>query len=161
MDRLLIIWQEILKIHPDWTLDIYGTNSLDLKNTADQMGITSSISFFEPVQNIEDCYRNTSIYLITSRFEAFPMVLLEAMACGLPCIAYDCPCGPKAIIDEGETGFLIEDNNVAQFVKQLDILMKDENLRGKMGEKAKLSTQKYNLETIMKIWHEFFIEIKK
>lgn len=161
LDRLLVIWQEITKLHPDWTLEIYGSNTADLKKTAEQMGIDATVLFFDPVKNIEERYREASIYVMTSRYEGFPMVLLEAMACGLPCIAYDCPCGPRAIIDEGENGFLIDDNAIALFVTKLNFLIKDESVRKAIGEKAKLSSEKYHIDAIMETWHQLFIAIKK
>jgi glycosyltransferase involved in cell wall biosynthesis len=61
--------------------------------------------FHKPVQDIEHKYVEASFYLMTSRFEGFGMVLIEAMASGLPCVAYDCPCGPRGVLTHGEDGF--------------------------------------------------------
>jgi glycosyltransferase involved in cell wall biosynthesis len=84
------------------------------------------------------------------------MVLIEAMAMGLPCVAYDCPCGPRAIIQNNENGFLVENGNLDSFVQQLELLIEDENLRIQMGEKAQESIQIYDLECIMHQWKSLF-----
>jgi glycosyltransferase involved in cell wall biosynthesis len=84
------------------------------------------------------------------------MVLIEAMASGLPCVAYDCPIGPRAIINDGVNGFLIEDGNVDSFVQKLDLLIEDENLRIKMGKNAQESVKKYDLDSIMQQWKSLF-----
>ena len=90
---------------------------------------------------------------MTSRFEGFGMVLIEAMASGLPCIAYDCPCGPRAIIENNSNGFLIEDGNENQFIQTLENLIENEILRIDMGNKAKISVNKYQIEAIMEEWN--------
>jgi glycosyltransferase involved in cell wall biosynthesis len=96
---------------------------------------------------------------MTSHYEGFPMVLLEAMASGLPCIAYDCPCGPRAIIQNNENGFLIENGNIDAFVQKMQLLIEDDIMREQMGHNAKNSVSKYDLETIMQQWKLLFEEL--
>ena len=90
---------------------------------------------------------------MTSRFEGFGMVLIEAMASGLPCIAYDCPCGPRTIIENKTNGLLIENGNKNQFVQALENLIEDENQRFEMGKNAKSSINKYQIDAIMNSWN--------
>jgi glycosyltransferase involved in cell wall biosynthesis len=154
-DRLLEIWKKIIVNYPDWNLTIYGKSNsdFDLVALAKKLTIENNITFHEPVKNIEEKYLEASIYLMTSRFEGFGMVLIEAMASGLPCIAYDCPCGPRAIIENNSNGFLIEDGNENQFIQTLENLIENENLRIDMGNKAKISVNKYQIEAIMEQWN--------
>jgi glycosyltransferase involved in cell wall biosynthesis len=154
-DRLLEIWKKVIVKYPDWNLTIYGKSNpdFDLVALAKKLTIENNITFHEPVKNIEEKYLEASIYLMTSRFEGFGMVLIEAMASGLPCVAYDCPCGPRAIIENNSNGFLIEDGNENQFIQTLENLIENENLRIDMGNKAKISVNKYQIEAIMEHWN--------
>ena len=161
-DRLLQIWQKVIANHPDWTLEIYGKSSEnnDLRLLAKNLNISNNVSFYEPVQDIEAKYVEASFYLMTSRFEGFGMVLIEAMASGLPCVAYDCPCGPKGIISEKEDGFLIKNGNELAFVAAVETLIVNVELRKVMGKKAKLSSKKYSLDAIMETWNQLFTALK-
>ena len=154
-DRLLEIWKKVIVKHPDWNLTIYGKSNpdFDLVALAKKLNIEKNIIFYDPVKNIEDKYLEASIYLMTSRFEGFGMVLIEAMASGLPCIAYDCPCGPRSIIENYQNGFLIEDGNEYQFIEKLNDFIENVNLRIEMGNNAKVSVSKYQIEAIMDQWN--------
>ncbi|MEN3324121.1 glycosyltransferase family 4 protein [Mariniflexile soesokkakense] len=161
-DRLLQIWKNVSEKHPNWQLDIYGKfdeNETFLK-LSEKLDLSKTINFFPPVKNIEAKYKEASIYLMTSRFEGFGMVLIEAMAFGVPCISFDCPCGPNDIISNGENGFLIENDNLESFSNHLELLIKDSDLRKKMGSKAKLKTEKYLPETIVNQWDSLFNTLK-
>lgn len=162
-DRMLQIWKKVVAKHSDWILEIYGKSSenIDLRLLAENLDISSSVVFYEPVQNINEKYLEASIYLMTSRFEGFGMVLIEAMSSGLPCIAYDCPCGPKGVLSQNEDGFLIENGNELDYIKAVETLIENQPIRIEMGKKAKLSSEKYNIDAIMKTWNQLFIEIKK
>lgn len=156
LDRLLLIWEKLKKKHSDWILEIYGDSITDLQPIVSDLGLHSSVILSEPVKDISEKYLASSLYIMTSRTEGFPMVLLEAMASGLPCVAYDCPSGPRAIIDEGMNGFLVEDGNLGSFVQKLESLIEDENLRMKMGKNAKESVKKYEIDGIMQQWKTLF-----
>ncbi|WP_281323525.1 glycosyltransferase family 4 protein [Flavobacterium aestivum] len=161
IDRLLMIWKNIIKEHPDWCLDIYGewngNNKYQL--LAIDLGISNSVNFFPPTLDIKDKYLESSIYLMASRSEALPLVLIEAMNCGLPCVSYDCPSGPRNIIEDNENGFLIEDGNSTDFEKKVALLIEDKELRIRMGKKAKLSIEKYQIDKVMNQWDDLFQDI--
>jgi glycosyltransferase involved in cell wall biosynthesis len=161
IDRLLLIWQKVILIHPEWILDIYGESEVNLKyqEMAKELNIESKVNFFEPVVNIIEKYQNASFCLMASRFEGFPMVLLEAMTCGLPCIAFDCPCGPRALIINDENGLLIENHNIDAFSESVIQLINDDKKMKRLGKNAVLSVQKYNIEDIMAQWNKLFLEI--
>lgn len=155
LDRLLLIWKEIYQKHRDWTLDIYTDDINSLRKEASNLRIRSGINYLKFVKNIEEKYLEASIYAMTSRTEGFPMVLLEAMASGLPSIAYDCPIGPRAIIAHNQNGFLIPDNNIEKYVKKLSFLIENEEVRLKFGADAKLTSEKFSIEKVMEHWKKF------
>ncbi len=162
LDRLLLIWSKLIKNHSDWTLDIYGNwavNSEYLK-LAQDLKLAENVNFLEPIADIQNSYNQASIFLMTSRSEAFPMVLLEALTSGVPCIAYDCPSGPRAIIEQEINGFLIENGNSDAFVEKIELLIQNENLRIQMGINAQESVKKYEIEGIMKQWNNLFEDLK-
>lgn len=158
LDRLLLVWSRIVEKHSDWILDIYGqwnVNS-EYQKMANTLKISSNVNFIFPTKDIQSSYNQASLFLMTSRSEAFPMVLLEAMTYGVPCLAYDCPSGPRSIIKQGINGFLIEDGNSDSFVEKLELLIEDENLRFQMGKNASESATVYDLGIIMKKWQNLF-----
>ena len=162
-DRLLQIWKKVVVKHPNWILEIYGkaSGNFDLKLLAENLKVSNNVIFYEPVQKINEKYLEASFYLMTSRFEGFGMVLIEAMVTGLPCIAYDCPCGPRGVLTHGEDGFLIENGNEMDYVKAVEILIENIKLREEMGKKAKVSSEKYQIDSIMETWNQIFIGLKK
>jgi glycosyltransferase involved in cell wall biosynthesis len=156
-DRLLKSWAEVEKKHPDWSLEIYGTRipSQHIPEQANEMGL-QSVRFFEPVKAIEKKYLESSVFAFSSRFEGFGMVLIEAMACGVPCVSFDCPCGPADIISQGNDGFLVENDDIDAFTKKLLELIANENLRFSMGKKAKENVKRYLPEAIVPQWDALF-----
>lgn len=161
-DLLLDCWAIIEKNHPGWELHIYG------KIDKDQTFITysknaglSQVCFHAPVSDIQSKYADASIFVLPSRSEGFGMVLIEAMACGVPCVSFDCPSGPADIIKDGENGLLVEKENVEQLAEKLIVLMNDDNLRKKMGANAKENVKRYLPENIVPQWDELFKSLLK
>ena len=163
LNKLIPIWKIIAEKHPDWQLDIYGKSSenKEIEQLIKDSSLENNINLLPPTKDIISVYKNYSMYLMTSRQEGFPMVLLEAIASGLPCIAYDCPVGPRSIIQNNYNGFLIENNNSKQFVSAIISLIENVDLRIEMGKNAKLSSKKYDLETILNQWNDLFLETMK
>lgn len=157
-DRLLRMWKQVSVMFPDWHLDIYGR--YDAHKTyiklATEFGLLDSVHFYEPVKNIEEKYLEASIYVMPSRSEGFGMVLIEAMASGLPCISFDCPSGPKDIISHNVDGILVENGDLEAFSIALKELMSNVTLRKKMGTEAKLKVQNYQPQIIVSQWHALF-----
>ena len=94
--------------------------------------------------------------LLTSVYEPFGLVMPEAMSCGLPVVAFDCPYGPADIITDGVDGFLIKNRDVKAFADRVCQLIEDKELRQRMGQTAIQSAQRYAPERIMPLWKELF-----
>ena len=97
--------------------------------------------------------------LMTSLYEPFGLVLVEAMSCGLPVVAFDCPYGPADIIHDGEDGFLVENRSLEMYSERVCLLMENEMIRLRMGKAAILSSQRYTSERIMCQWNQLFKEM--
>lgn len=134
-DRLINVYSLIALKNQDWKLKIYGSGNLqsDYISQISSLGLQKYIEIHGFSEHPQDLYQTSSIYVMCSREEGFPMVLLEAGSQGLPLISYDIEFGPKTIIKEGITGYLIPDGNITLFAKSLDALMNNEKLRNQMS----------------------------
>lgn len=159
LDRLLPIWSAVTKEYPDWKLHIIGDQVGQLQAQVDGFGISDSVCLQQSVTAIDVVYATAAVFVLCSRFDCYPMVLIEAMGCGLPCVAYDCPCGPVAIIEPGVTGFLIPNGNQELFVSHLKQFLADENLRLEMGKKGKEKVAQHSIDLIMEQWNTFLSAI--
>ena len=156
-DRLIKIWAIVSKEHPDWCLDIFGEGTLetDLRK-AIQDAQLNNISILPFTQKISMEYANSSILVQTSRFEGFSLALLEAVRHGLPCITFDYPYGPRDLIDNGENGYIIEDDNIKLFADRLCYLMEHHELRKQFAAAGVKKAQLYHTDVIMKQWQSLF-----
>ncbi|MFA7615957.1 MAG: glycosyltransferase family 4 protein [Weeksellaceae bacterium] len=159
-DLLIRVWKIIQNQKPDWELNIYGKIDTDrtFVKIAEKEGL-KNIFFKPPIKDIRSAYLDASILVMSSRSEGFGMVLTEAMECGLPCVAFDCPSGPADIISEGEDGFLIEPENTNQMVDRLLQLIEDKTLRKQMGKTAKQNVKRFSADEILKKWDDLFNEL--
>lgn len=156
-DSLIEAWKIVTSQHPDWELDIYGSGQ-EYNNLCSLIKKYSLTNIFinSPVQNIDEKYIESSIYLMTSHYEGFGIVLIEAMICGLPCISFDCPCGPSEIITNNEDGFLVPVNDVYALADKICLLIEHNALRKEMGKKARQNVMRYSANKIMKKWDDLF-----
>ena len=159
-DLLIKTWEIVNKEHPDWKLHIFGGGDNQLyANIADSLSLKDVVTCHGPVDNIRNEYLNSSIYVLSSRFEGFGLVLAEAMSVGLAPIAFTCPCGPRDIIHDGEDGILCENGNIEKLAESICQLIENEQLRQEMGQKAAQNIQRYTIDNIMKQWDKLFQEI--
>ena len=156
-DRLLDIWGEASQTHPDWQLNIYGEGSLEkeLKEQINRQGL-ANIHIHDFTDSISSQYAESSICVLTSRFEGFSLVLLEAMRHGVPCITFDCPFGPAEVVDDNQCGYVIGNGDIKQFVSKLNYLMESTNIRKDFSKNAIEKAQTYNKEAIMQQWQQLF-----
>lgn len=160
-DLLLQAWSKIEKLYPDWQLVVYGDgNRTEYEKQMEAQGIDNKRCRLNgPTSNIQQEYINSSVFVFSSRFEGFGMVLVEAMACGLPVISFACPCGPKDIVKDEEDGLLVENGNTDALAAALVRLMGDERLRQQMAAKARENVQRFSIENIAEQWKTLFGEV--
>ena len=154
------IWKQVANWYPDWCLDIYGEGEYESEVTL-MASSTQNVFVHKPTSQIFDCYSNSSILISTSLFEPFGLVIAEAMSCGLPVVAFDCPYGPAAIINEGVNGFLIPSENMHCFADKLSLLIEDASFRKQMGQAALDSSDRFNADLVMPQWLALFDELSK
>lgn len=160
-DNLIEVWKIVAKKHPNWTVRMFSTGSMleSLQARVKEYGIDNQVLFMPPTKDMEHEYMTSAMCLMTSRFEGFPVVLQEAMGCGLPCLSFNCPSGPRHIITDKEDGYLIENGNIDEMAQKICELIEDDCLRIKLGHKAKENIARYSEEKIMSQWTDLFEEL--
>lgn len=157
-DLLLDIWSKVSAQCSGWHLHIFGDGDrTQVEDKVQQLGLSECVHAHGSVPDIASEYARSSICLVTSRYEGFSLVLAEAMSCGLPAVAFDCPHGPRHIITEGKDGFLIPMGDIDAFARQLMSLMNETALRQRMGEAAgESATARFSMEGVMAQWKRLF-----
>ena len=159
-DRLILVWEKVHEHMPDWRLDIFGQGEWKemLQGMIDERGLQDCMKLNGPTQNIGKEYSESSMIVMSSHYEGFPMVMIEAMACGLPAVCFDFKCGPRDIIGEGENGLIVPDGDIEGLAEAIVRLMKEETLRKRMGENAKRVVETYSEERVMGQWINLYEE---
>lgn len=162
-DRLLRIWQIVMQHGDlrDWRLDIFGQGEWREKlfQLAKDLGISNSVNINAPVNDIAKEYLNSSILVMTSNYEGFPMVMIEGMTMGLPVVSFDFKCGPKDIILNNHNGIIVSDGDEAMFANKLSILMHDARSRRQLGQEARKIVYTYSEESVMSLWMNMFNQL--
>lgn len=160
-DLLLQAWAEVEKHNLEWTLDIFGQGDQTYyRQLMTDLGIDSHRCHLNgPVEDVVKAYQDCSVFVLSSRFEGFGLVLVEAMACGLPVVSFDCPAGPDEIINDGVDGLLVPSGNVKVLAEKLMTLMANENLRKRLGEQARQSVRRYEMASIARQWESLFDQL--
>ena len=157
-DLLLEAWSKVEKRKPDWSLDIYGMGNRDPYETQKaQLGIDPQrCSLHGFLKEVNHEYLSSSIFVLPSRFEGFGLVLIEAMAHGLPVLSFDCENGPRSIISDGLNGFLIPPFNVDMLSEKMILLMDNMDMRKRIGLNAYNESLKYDMDHIGLLWKQLF-----
>lgn len=157
-DLLFKVWKIVKTNYPDWHLHIYGHaygRTEYYQNLIQESGVQNVVHLHSEVKDIESKYMSSSFYVMASRYEGFPLVLPEAMSCGLPCIAYDINCGPSDIITDGVDGILVHAlENVEALAEAICKMIENPQLREDMGKRAKKNIQRFNIDQVMQYWIE-------
>ena len=159
-DRLVKAWEIVCRDEQlnDWRLDIFGQGEWRdmLQSMIDKCGIQDRICLNAPTKNISAEYETSAMLVMSSNCEGFPMVMIEAMAKGLPVVAFDFKCGPKDIINHGENGMIVKNDDIEGLAEAMKMMMRDDNARKRMGENAKKVVDTYSEEVVMKKWINLF-----
>ena len=160
-DLLLRVWSILEKECLEWQLDIYGMGDpTPYVKMMDDLSIDQRRCHLRSsLVDVKTEYIKSSVFVHPSRSEGFGLVIVEAMACSLPVVSFDCENGPRSIISDGVDGFLVPSFNIRYFADRILMLMKDENLRKQMGEKGRLKSQQYTVEKIALQWKELFDDL--
>ena len=145
---------QVLPKYPEWQWDIYGAGEQkeELEKLIVQKGLQNQMHLQGQVDDLYDRYKQYAIMVMTSRYEGFPMSLLEGMGNGLPLVSFDIPTGPDEIIKDGENGFLIEAFDQETMTTCLEQLIEDAQLRKKMSLEGKRSCVEFSCNHIIKQW---------
>lgn len=148
--ELLSVWSLVNKRHPEWLLDMYGQGGQDYF-TQKHPGV----NIYEPTADIFDKYAESSMLILTSRWEPFGLVIPEAMSCGLPVVSFEGD-GPCQIITDGHDGFIVKNRDKQEMANRICELIENEDLRQQMSRNAIRTAQRYSSENIMPMWKNLF-----
>lgn len=157
-DYLLMAWAKVQHICPDWQLAIFGEGErsayeqmiVDLKIDTDRCTLNGRTN------NIQSEYINSSLAVCSSRFEGFGLSIVEAMACGLPVVSFDCPWGPRSIISDGDDGILVEKDNVVELAETMISLISNDKERKRLSKKAVDNVKRFDISQIVQRWKDLF-----
>ena len=157
-DLLLKAWRFVQNNIADWRLEVYGEGD---RSQYDEMISSLNIDRHRCIlhgrsSNIQDEFEKSSLAVCSSKFEGFGLVITEAMSCGLPVVSFDCPWGPRAIIQDGEDGLLVENGNVEKLAEALIMMIQHPEMRSKMAAKAIENVQRFSIEKIAEKWKSLF-----
>ena len=157
LELMIEVWDVFVKNgNTNWKLYIYGdydneygTEIIKLVNS---LSLSDYVVFKGQTNNVLDEVSKSKALLLTSSQECFPMVILEAQSVGVPVISFDCPTGPRNIINNNEDGILVENDNVFMFADKLEEFTSDNEMQKKLSEHSLINAQKYTMDKVMDLW---------
>ena len=161
LDRLIAAWSIVCQDIKDWKLHLVGDGEdrVQLQKQINELGLADKVVLGRAEIDMKSVYSSASVLALSSRYEGLPMVLLEAQAAGLPIVSFECKCGPRDVITDGLDGILVREGDVDGLAQGLLKLIKDEELRRKMGAKAYKNSERFSEERVMAQWVELFNEV--
>lgn len=158
IDLIPSIAEKVFSKHPGWQWRITGEGEKKewLEKEIEKRNLQNHIIIVPPsTQEVHQLYKDASLYIMTSRFECFPLVLLEALSCGLPCISFDCPTGPADILRHGLDGILVKNEDVLAISTAIIQLIDNEEKRKTMSVEAYEGVDRFSPEKVYALWKEF------
>lgn len=159
-DMLIEAWSKLDNKVENWTIKIYGSGE-DKEKLIDLLRSYNFKNTFEindAVSDVNPLLAESQFYVMSSRFETFPMVLLEALSNGLPVVSFDCPSGPRSIVKENEDSLLAKPNDINDLAEKMLLLISNEELVNKMSGMARININRFNPSLIMKQWDDLIIK---
>ncbi len=165
-DMLLDAWKIVEGKHPEWSLHIYGSRDggigeYDMLNEKIKQASIQSVILHPATGNVYTHYNESDFFVMSSRYESFGLVLIEAMSSGLPVISFDCKYGPGTIVKNGETGILVFQNDTEKLADAICSMIENEEMRHMMGVNGRLESKRYLPENIMPLWYDFYKSLGK
>jgi glycosyltransferase involved in cell wall biosynthesis len=157
-ERLVSAFATVAAKHPDWTLKIFGEGDKqeELQQQIDDLGMQEHIRLMGFITDVHAEMARAAIYVMSSRFEGFPMVLLEAMGCGMPVVSFRCPNGPEDLIEHDVSGLLVRKGDVDGLAAAIIKLIEDPERRRAFGARALAEAQHYHIDEIAGRWERIF-----
>ena len=157
-DMLLRAWRRVCDSIDDWQLHIVGEGEMkeSLQQQILDLSLEDRVELCPATSDIQSVYREASVLVLSSRYEGFGMVLLEAQTAGVPTVSFDCKCGPSDIVADGVTGYLVPANDIPALAEKLLVLMRDETLRKQMGRNAFADASRFSEKAVMQRWTDLF-----
>ena len=160
-DMLIDVAKIVLKKHNDWRWVVCGEGEerKRLEEKIEKNNLTENLILKGNVSNIEEYYRKSAIFVLTSRTEGFGLVLTEAKKEGLPCVSFRCPAGPSEIILDGINGYLLDCFDIEQMAEKINQLIVNQDIRKKFSDNSMVGTEKFNIDKISEQWMELIEQI--
>ncbi|MEV5613992.1 glycosyltransferase family 4 protein [Streptomyces sp. NPDC052225] len=160
-DLLIPAWAKLVEAYPDWQLRIYGSGEkkTQLRTLIEEHHLYNHVFLMGHTDRLDDELAKASVYVLSSRFEGLPMVMIEAMAHALPVVSFDCPTGPSDVLTHGVDGLLVPEQDPDALADALGHLMGDHELRTEMGTAALLTAAAYGPDAVHPRWEALFTEL--
>lgn len=153
-DRLLQAWAIVAPKHPDWVLRIVGSGRKydQLTRMLRELAILDRVEMVPHTKDVNKEFSSSSVFVLSSRYEGFGLVLLEAMSAGLPSVSFDCPRGPRTLLGDHQCGVLVPNGDIYALANGIDELLSDPNKRKQMSEASYKKSREYSPGNILKLW---------
>ncbi|BDR53862.1 hypothetical protein KIM372_17690 [Bombiscardovia nodaiensis] len=160
-DLLVEVAHVVLPQHPTWEWVVLGSGEQEQKlvELAAETNVGKQLHFVGNVSDVEQYYRQAAMFVLTSRYEGLPMVLLEAKAHRLPVVSFDCETGPSELILDGVNGYLVAEGDCTAMSDCINLLIKNPEERSRFSRSSMDDTERYHVENVKRQWQQLLLSI--